>query len=381
MSGQATEADRLARVALSTVFEPGDLRVASLVAELGAAPLLQLLLAEQDARGTLSDATARLDTLDLTRQLDVADRLGIRFVVPGDAEWPTACDELAYAEPVRRVGGPPWGLWLRGPLNLADLSPSVAVVGSRSATSYGAEIAASISATVAAAGHPVVSGAAFGVDQAAHRGALTGGGLTVAILACGVDRAYPSAHRQLLLHLAQHGLVVSELPPGRSPTRLRFLSRNRVIAALATATVVVEAAARSGALSTATWASRLNRSLLGVPGPVTSATSQGVHQLVRTGAATLVTCGEEVLEVVGGSGQHLPEEPRGPVRARDRLTQRQQQVLEAVPVHAPAASDSISRAAGIGVVEVRSTLDHLARTGLVECTGVGWRLARRSGPE
>src|SRR4029078_13034542 len=123
------------------------------------------------------------------------------------------------------------------------------------------------------------------IDQAAHRGALAGGVSTVAVLACGVDRAYPAAHQRLLDHLADRGAVVSELAPGCAPTRLRFLARNRVIAALTRGTVVVEAAVRSGALNTANWANRLHRTVMGVPGPVTSAPSQGVHQLIRTGAA------------------------------------------------------------------------------------------------
>jgi DNA processing protein len=197
----------------------------------------------------------------------------------------------------------------------------------------------------------------------------------VAVLACGVDRAYPRAHRQLLDHLAGHGAVVSELAPGCAPMRARFLSRNRVIAALGRGTVIVEAAARSGALNTAGWAARIHRPVMGVPGPVTSATSQGVHALIRSGAATLVTGPADVLELVSAMGGHLSEEPRGPVRRRDRLTHRQRQVLDAVPVSTPAPSDSIARTAGLGLVEVRSALIALLRRELVVQTPRGWRLA------
>jgi DNA processing protein len=285
-------------------------------------------------------------------------------------------EDLLTAGEVQRRGGPPLGLWAKGPVRLDALADSVAVVGSRSATTYGAEVSTSISAILARAGAPVVSGAAFGIDQAAHRGALTGGGApTVAVLACGVDRAYPAAHRGLLEHQGAEGLVVSELAPGCSPTRLRFLARNRLIAALTRGTVVVEAAVRSGALNTANWAARLNRAVLGVPGPVTSAPSQGVHQLIRTGAATLVTSGEEVLEVVGAAGSHLLEEPRGPERQRDLLSLRHQQVLDAVPVATGAGADSIARTAGMGLLEVRSALHRLEVLGLVEAGEGGWRLA------
>ena len=196
----------------------------------------------------------------------------------------------------------------------------------------------------------------------------------MAVLACGADRHYPAAHAALLAHIAATGAVVSEAAPGCAPTRLRFLARNRLIAALARGTVVVEAALRSGALNTANWADRLSRPLMGVPGPVTSAQSQGVHQLIRSGAATLVSSGAEMLEVLGGAGAHLLETPRGAVRARDRLTLRQQQVLDAVPVSDLVSADSIARTAGIGLVETRSALTRLHQAGLVDQAGQRWRL-------
>ena len=140
-------------------------------------------------------------------------------------------------------------------------------------------------------------------------------------------------------------------------------------------TVFLEAALRSGALNTANWAGRLHRPLLGVPGPVTSAPSQGVHQLIRSGAAALVTSGKEVLEIVGVAGEHLVEEARGPDRPRDRLTLRQQQVLDAVPVATGARADSIARTAGLGLVDVQSALTRLRSQGLIEESGEGWRLA------
>jgi DNA processing protein len=266
-------------------------------------------------------------------------------------------------------------LWVRGPLRLSELPSPVAVVGSRSATTYGTDVAAELSAGLVRSGSAVVSGAAFGIDEAAHRGALAGGGLTVAVLACGVDRAYPAAHQRLLDHLAESGAVVSELAPGCAPTRLRFLARNRLIAAMTRGTVVVEAAVRSGALNTASWALRLNRPVMGVPGPVTSAPSEGVHHLIRSGAATLVTRARDVLELTGAMGEHLSEPVRDEPRPRDRLSRSQQQVLEAVPLRRPAPSDSIARTAGLGLIQVRSALDGLARRGLVEQLPTGWRLA------
>ena len=288
-------------------------------------------------------------------------------MVPGDEEWPARLGDLDRAEPLAGRGGAPLGLWVRGPLHLAEtVERAVAVVGSRSATSYGGGVAGEIGATLAKQGHTVVSGAAFGIDQSAHRGALAMRGPTIAVLACGVDRAYPSAHRQLLDYIADTGLVVSELAPGCAPTKLRFLSRNRIIAALCGGTVVVEAAIRSGALNTASWALRLNRTLMGVPGPVTSAPSAGVHQLIRARDALLVTNGEEVLELVAPAGEHTLVEPRAPERPHDRLSLLDQQVLDAVPVEQAAAPVSIARTAGLALPRVRDALARLVAAGLVE---------------
>lgn len=374
----APDAERLARVALSRLGEPGDPRMSSLVTELGATQVYDHLAGERDVEGMQTDVAQRLVGLDPAVDLERAGRLGIRFLVPGDDEWPQQVDDLERAEPVQDRGGAPLGLWIRGELGLGCLADSVAVVGSRSATTYGVDVAGELAAGLGANGTCVVSGAAFGIDQAAHRGALASRGPTVAVLACGVDRIYPAAHKNLLDYIADVGAIVSEVAPGCSPTRLRFLSRNRLIAALTRGTVVVEAALRSGALNTANWADRLHRPLMGVPGPVTSAPSEGVHQLIRTGAASLVTTGHEVLEMVGAAGSHLVTPARGETRPRDRLTLKQQQVLDAVPVSAGAAVDSVARTAGLGLVEVRSALTKLHRLDLVERSGAGWRLSAQA---
>jgi DNA processing protein len=275
----------------------------------------------------------------------------------------------------------PLGLWARGPLRLDEIRRSVSVVGSRSATTYGEDVAAQIAAECATAGWTVVSGGAFGIDVAAHRGALAAGGSTVAVLACGADRVYPSAHEQLIEHVAATGLVVSETIPGGAPHKGRFLTRNRIIAALTRGTVVVEAAVRSGALSSARWAHRINRPLMGVPGPVTSATSEGVHELVRTGQATLVANGADVLEVVGEMGEHLVAPRRGRERAHDRLTDTQRRVLEAVPSRTAVPAGSIARTCGLGLDLTLETVHQLLEAGLVRTQGQGWLLARRPGDE
>lgn len=372
------EEERLARAALSAISEPGEPRITTLVAEQGGARVYRQVLAAADPEGIRTDYAARLRGVDPARDLERADRLGIRFVIPGDAEWPAQLDDLAMVEPLQERGGAPIGLWVRGAVRLDELGGSVAIVGSRAATSYGTTIAGDFAAVLAAAGAPVVSGAAFGIDQAAHRGALGAGGPTAAVLACGVDRVYPEAHRALIEHLAGVGAVVSEAPLGAAPLRIRFLARNRLIAGLARGTVVVEAAARSGALNTANWCNRLSRSAMGVPGPVTAASSEGVHHLIRSGAATLVTHGKDVLELVGDPGQHLLEEPRGPATSRDQLDIKQRQVLDAVPVALGASSASVARVAGLGEKEVCGILERLEASGLAELGDDGWRLTERA---
>ena len=371
--------ERMARAALSRLSEPGDIRLTALVARMGAVQVYDALRSEQDIAGVYSDVAARLRGLDPDKEIDSAAAQGIRFVCPEDAEWPNELADLDRAEPLQSRGGAPLGLWAKGPLRLDEACRrAAAIVGSRSATTYGAAVASDIAAHLAEQGMSVVSGAAFGIDQAAHRGALAMKGTTVAVLACGVDRVYPSAHRNLLDYIADTGLVVSELPPGCAPTKVRFLSRNRLIAALTQGTVVVEAAVRSGALNTANWAVRLNRVLMGVPGPVTSAPSQGVHELIRCRGATLVTRGEDVLELLSPSGSFLSEPIRAPELVADRLSDRERQVLDAVPVSQPACVDSISRTAGIAVRDVPGAIERLHILGLVERTSRGWRRSTQS---
>lgn len=247
------DADRLARVKLSSAIEPGDLRVTGLVSELGAVKVLDYLEDAGEVENhwgfTIGHELAHVDPGKVLEQ--AADR-GIRFVIPGDAEWPDQLAGLRGAGALHDRGGEPVGLWIRGAADLDQLAANaVAVVGSRAATSYGTHQATELSRDLATMGHTVVSGLAYGVDQAAHRGALLAGSPTIAVMPCGVDRPYPTAHGQLLEAIADRGLVVAEAPPGAAPTRARFLARNRIVAGLSEGTVVVEGAIRSGALSTA----------------------------------------------------------------------------------------------------------------------------------
>jgi DNA processing protein len=213
---------------------------------------------------------------------------GLQVICPGDPHWPAGLDDLGQARP--------YALWARGTADLQScLHRSVLVTGSRAATGYGTHVAGQIAEDLAADCWVTVSGGAYGIDAAAHRGALTASGTTIAVLASGVDQPYPAGHASLFSQIAGSGLLVSEWPPGSHPTRLRFRARCRVLAALTSATVVVEAAARSGALTTAQHANDLGRPLMAVPGPVTSAQSAGCHTLLRDMGAILVTSAREII--------------------------------------------------------------------------------------
>ena len=376
----AADEERLARVTINVVTEPGDVRCLGLTRELGATAFLEVLREQPDLRPQFRAAAGRLAQVEPERVLDGALRRGIRFVVPGDDEWPSSLDDLAGAGVLHARGEVPVGLWVRGPLRLDRLGASVAIVGSRSSTDYGDHVAGDMAAVLGAAGQTVVSGAAYGVDYAAHRGAVAADGRTVAVLACGVDKAYPAAHQQMLDHLGEHHAVVSEAPPGSAPLRIRFLARNRLIAALTSGTVVVEAAIRSGALNTASWADLLRRRVMGVPGPVFSAASEGVHELLRSGGGSLVTSGADVLELLGASGEHLRDALRAPAEPRDRLTIQARQVLDAVPKLSPAPVTSVARVAGLDEAEVEQLLRGLAVDGHVERLPSGWRLGEEVRP-
>ncbi|RLV69910.1 DNA processing Smf-family protein [Streptomyces sp. CBMAI 2042] len=371
------EPERLARAALTRVLEPGDERAGAWLRQAGPVELLRALRSADGSAERLPGMTAvrlegyrlRVAAAEPARDLAAVAALGGRLVCPGDREWPSQLDDLGDARPV--------GLWVRGrpDLRLWALR-SVAVVGARACTPYGAHMAATLGAGLAERGWVVVSGAAFGVDGAAHRGVLAVGGATAAVLACGVDIPYPRGHAELIGRVAQQGLVVAELPPGAHPTRSRFVLRNRVIAALTRGTVVVEAEYRSGSLVTARQAQRLGRFVMGVPGPATSGLSAGVHELLR-GEGVLVTDASEVAELIGEIGDLAPDR-RGPVLPRDRLDPVAARVLDALPYHGPVNPRDLARGAGTSADETLARLYELNSLGFVEREGDGWRLTRPS---
>ncbi|MEV8034101.1 DNA-processing protein DprA [Streptomyces sp. NPDC002742] len=368
------DVERRARVTLSRVLEPGDEVCGRWIREVGAPEAVLWLYGDLGQPRGMTDKRwaglrARAGRADPERDLAQARDAGVRFVCPGEPEWPAQLDDLGDARPV--------GLWVRGRAGLRLWAlRSVAVVGARACTEYGAHMAATLGAGLAERGWVVVSGGAYGIDGAAHRGALGAGGATVAVLACGVDRPYPRGHTQLITRIAEQGLVVGELPPGEHPTPSRFILRNRVIAALTRGTVVVEAAYRSGALVTARAAQRLGRFTIGVPGPVTSGLSAGVHELLR-GEAVLVSDAAEVAELVGDMGELAPDR-RGPVLPRDLLHPGAGRVLAALPSRDPAGAEEIARRAATSTDDAVGRLYELRALGFVERHGDGWKLTRQA---
>lgn len=406
-----------ARAYLSRVVEPASLVVWDWVRRVGPLEAAATIRASQAPDAVSAATEARRRRIDVDADLDAAQRHGIRLVVPEDDEWPhfalasmeAAADQrwrewLAGDRAVRPAGEavPPLALWARGPGELSTLATrSVGIVGARAATEYGVHVASELGHGLAARDVVVVSGGAYGIDAAAHRGALSAEGATVLVSAGGLDRPYPVGNSRLFERIGDAGLLVSESPPGAAPHRRRFLSRNRIIAALSTGTVVVEAGRRSGSLNTAAHARRLGRAVMAVPGPVTSALSVGSHDLlrgVRTGEraeARLVTSVDDVLAEIGAAGEGL-DEPADPDGAQSRAAGSDggaaRMVIDGLDTHAAAVldalrvrrflqEDELSVVSALPVPLVRQALAALLLYELAESGPDGYRLHARARPD
>ena len=367
---------RLARAYLNRVAEPPATALSELITEVGPVQAARLVVGRKVPDRVAAETSARRADDRAQADLSAIAALGGRLVIPEDDEWPVeafAC----FATPTARADArwcAPVALWGRGTARLDELGEqaAVAVVGARAATGYGEHVAAEFGYGLAEGRHAVVSGAAFGIDGAAHRGALAAEGCTVAVQACGLDRAYPAGHLRLLDRVAERGVVVSEYPPGVRPARGRFLVRNRLIAALAAGTLVVEAGVRSGARRTAAAAAALGRIVMAVPGPITSALSVGCHLLVREEQAVLVTRVAEVIEAVGRIGTDLAPPLSTPRCPTDGLSPELLAVYEALPVRACRYPEQMVGDSGVPLHRVRSALSLLELQGLVSCGVTGW---------
>ncbi|MDN3238640.1 DNA-processing protein DprA [Glycomyces tritici] len=375
---------RLALMLLSSMVEPGDADLDDLLGEIGPIEAVKRLW-----EGEVPERLQRITSAIISCTHDPAARAadiaaatkesGARVLIPGDPDWPEQLRDLMLVcdadEPHVR---PPRCLWVRGEQDLADLCRrSVAIVGSRAATEYGQHLADDLAAELTEAGWTIVSGGAFGIDRAAHLGALARGGSTVSVLACGVELPYPKGNHSMFNLIAERGLIISEWPPGTTVMKHRFLTRNRVIAALTAGTVVIEAAHRSGARNTARYAAELGRVLMFTPGPVTSSMSAGAHQLAREPwEARLVTRAEEVIEDLTGISGPLATPPPPQRRPFDRLTEIEARLVESLPRGYVVETPRLAAAAGVPAEIAAETLDRLLQTGWVDRIDNRWRLAR-----
>jgi DNA processing protein len=372
----ASEEELLAWAYLARVVEPPSAELAALVTEHGPVDVAARVKA-----GEVSGADARRTIDHAARDLELLALRGGRLITPDDDEWPYLAfagfngfgpDELKK----KPSGRPPLVLWALGPARLDELTlRSAAIVGTRACTTYGEHVAADLAAGLVERDVAVVSGGAYGIDGVAHRATLACDGITVAVLAGGIDIPYPAGHSALLHRIAASGLLVTEYPPGIRPARHRFLTRNRLVAAFSGATVVVEAGLRSGAANTASWATMLGRVVGAVPGPVTSAASAGSHELLRQGA-TLVTRAAEIVEIVGRCGE-LADEPIHPETPLDGLSAAEGRVYEALPGRGLRTVEQIAIASGLAPERVLAPLATLEIAGLVRRQDGCWAIVRQ----
>lgn len=381
--------ERFARVAWSTLTEPGDRVAGQLIYALGAAGAVQALIERESAPSLSSRVAALLDAAaaptpeeitsayerwmprlnsDLTLSvLDRTARVSGWLLTPEDELWPEGIRDLSLHAP--------HVLWCRGQREaLLTLPRSLAVVGARASTGYGEHVTMELAAGLVDRNVAIVSGAAYGIDGMAHRAALASEGTTLAFLAGGVDRFYPSGHDALLSRIVQSGLILAETPCGAAPTKWRFLQRNRLIAAATPATLVVEAGWRSGSLNTANHAATLGRPLGAVPGPVTSASSAGCHRLLREFDAVCVTTATEAVELL----PNIDEPPRGSAvnaTADDELSKTALRVLDALSARKQHTVDELAQLSGLSSRDVTSGLGELELEQRARTGDRGWRRA------
>ncbi len=385
--------ERFARAAWTGIAEPGDRTAGILISSLGAEAALASVVSRADIDSLTEKLAGEIERQELEAgferwlprvkssvailSLKQAARYSAKLLIPTDPGWPAGLADLGPHAPI--------ALWLRGSVEtLKSAERSISLVGARAATGYGEHVTMEASAGLVDRGFTIVSGAAYGIDGMAHRAALASKGQTVAVLAGGVDRFYPSGHETLLTRIVEEGAVISELPCGAAPTKWRFLQRNRIIGALSQATVVIEAGWRSGSLNTAGHAAALGRPVGAVPGPVTSAASAGCHRLIREYGAVCVTSAADMAQLVPGvSGEfgfeksentldiptlNTPIEDSESLRLKDALSSRTARGI-----------DELARSSGLPINAVRSKLGELQLDGLVIEKEAGWVLSSSKG--
>lgn len=372
--------ERFARAAWTGIAEPGDRVAGILVASIGATEALDALVSRASVKSIAQRADGEVTLEELQQAVErwlprlqsrvallaltQAARYAVRLLIPTDPAWPAGLDDLGPHAPL--------ALWLRGnESTLQSSGESIALVGARAATGYGEHVAMEASAGLVDRGYTIVSGAAYGIDGMAHRAALASSGQTIAVLAGGVDRFYPSGHEALLTRIVEEGAVFSELPCGAAPTKWRFLQRNRLIAAISRATVVLEAGWRSGSLNTAGHAAALGRPLGAVPGPVTSAASAGCHRLIREFGAACVTNADEMAELAPlHTATANPHDAQSEYETTG-VSSNQVRIIDALSTRSARPVDDIASRSGLSIATVQGLLGamELDRTAKERATG------------
>ncbi|MBF0671122.1 MAG: DNA-protecting protein DprA [Salinibacterium sp.] len=380
--------ESFARAAWSGIAEPGDAIAGALVHALGGSLALTVVIerwpvdrvlsaleergaamAEKEVTDALARWFPRLHSKAVVGALRQGARLGARLLLPGDHLWPTGVDDLGHHAPI--------ALWVRGTDDaLSSVANSISLVGARAATGYGEHVTMEAAAGLVDRGFAIVSGAAYGIDGMAHRSALASNGQTIAFLAGGVDRFYPSGHDSLLTRMVAGGAVITELPPGAQPTKWRFLQRNRLIAAASQATIVLEAGWRSGSLNTAAHAAALGRPLGAVPGPVTSPASAGCHRLIREFDAVCVTTAEEMAELApGGAGRDCVRSDGGRAGSdgeNDDASPDRIRILDALSRRSPRSVEDVAARSGLSLAATQAQLGLLGMEDAVVERERGW---------
>ncbi|HCG46041.1 MULTISPECIES: DNA-processing protein DprA [Corynebacterium] len=377
---------------LNRVVEGPSHTLSALLAQYPAEEIAHGIYNAADWLGPLAALTAsRRDWLRQEVDLAAAERVGARIISSDSPEWPL--QQFSQAFGFYRSGqssapatfddqaASPHSLWVRGGNLAVELSQALALVGTRAISRYGWDATRLIAGGLAARQWTIVSGGALGVDTAAHSAAIEQGGRTVAVAACGIDRSYPARNQGLFDKIAHNGCVVSEFAPGTVPKRHRFLTRNRLVAAMSEGVVVVEAGFRSGALNTLNWAEALGKVAMAVPGPVTTAGSLGAHLRIQEGRAQLVTSADEIRALVGKAGsldpgaQYELDYAPSPLQ---RLSRNELRVFDSTPLEdadTAASAEEIAGEARLSVALTIHLLVTLEKAGLVARAGTQWRRA------
>ncbi|MFJ2144799.1 DNA-processing protein DprA [Glutamicibacter sp. NPDC087831] len=334
----------------------------------------------QDLRVALARWRKRLSLSNPAGALDAAAHAGGGLLIPDDASWPRQLADLELGRPLC--------LWWRSAnpqlLDGQELARSVSIVGSRDASDYGDQVTFDLGRTLALNGYTIVSGGAYGIDASAHRAALSVDDWqhpnppTITVMAGGIDRLYPSGNSNLLNQIVARGVLISEVPPGTTSARFRFLNRNRLIAALSRLVIVSEARHRSGALNTASHAVELGRDVAAVPGSVFAPNSAGCHRLIAEGSAALLASPQDALGLVGHHCQAEPRSAKVQQRPTDILGRDEAMVYDIMSFTKGLLVDEISARSGVPLIQTLRAINRLETLQMAATDGLAWKLVRQN---